>query len=808
MPTVYGCSSDDDTSLSGDVGFISPRLSIVGTDAPEASRFSLMLMEPSGRTFIWDSTDDFDSSQGFLSGTYILKAQYGKEITEGYDAPWYYGETSVTVRNGNTSEANVECRRMNVGVKLDVSQSFLAAVQSYSVMIHSAGGNYMEMNPAKDAPLYLRAGACDMILAFTLNDGQSTSVITSRLATHAGEDVVYTLTVDGATLCINAANQTNRYELTDELFSTAPPIVEGEGFTPGNALDLCAGIGVDGEITMTALSATTLSHVVLTIPEEIARKSGIDVETDLLNLSPTQSDALRRAGCLVESAAAGHTRVSVNITGMLERMEEPTDSNGWLFSLLAVDCLGQVSEPLNLKVTVTLPEIQILESATGIAGASEVPVTVSLPSLKIAEKITAELSKNGKDWDSSRILDIISQRDNIYTLKIALPSDNYPALSLRLKYLGYTIATSEIKFQSPKYSIAADAFAQRAVIKLSPSAGVDLKALTSIVKIYANGHPVNVYSRNPEDGTVIVSGLSQQTDYTFSATVFSQPRAEDFSNSVKVRTESTPNIPNGDFEELVSEINYDGLPMGGIFTQDALPLYTRQNRMNIAVSVPKEPWCTVNAKTFCTESSHKNTWYMQPSTMESANIISGAISVRLVSVAFDPAGEEIEPYRQVSEPYLDYSPIVPRIRYRAAGKLFLGSYIYSPSGVETYNEGIPFSSRPAALNGVYRYTPGPDSPDDCGRVDISVLGYVNGTLQIIASSTGLLYPSGTNANFSVPLTYTHFGVPAAQLRVMVSSSRTVGSIATESAAISTTPNPITASSTGSALEIDNLTLSY
>lgn len=93
-------------------------------------------------------------------------------------------------------------------------------------------------------------------------------------------------------------------------------------------------------------------------------------------------------------------------------------------------------------------------------------------------------------------------------------------------------------------------------------------------------------------------------------------------------------------------------------------------------------------------------------------------------------------------------------------------------------------------------------------MDVTLYGRVDGVLVAIASAVGRLYPSTTNATFSVPITYGIFGVKAEAITVMLSSSYDIGTIDYESTHIHTTPDPLSASSTGSVLEVDNITLSY
>ena len=180
-------------------------------------------------------------------------------------------------------------------------------------------------------------------------------------------------------------------------------------------------------------------------------------------------------------------------------------------------------------------------------------------------------------------------------------------------------------------------------------------------------------------------------------------------------------------------------------------------------------------------------------------------------MAFDPAGPVIRPYVQESTPYVPYSRNIPAIAYRAAGRLFLGSYEFNPVTVtERYVEGIPFTSRPLSLSGFYRYTPSRANVLDAGEVSIEVLGLVNGAEHIIASNrTRLAAVTGNGyAAFNISLAYKYFGVKATRLRIMFTSSISEASISTETSTVRTWNDPKTSTSVGSRLLLDNITLAY
>ena len=127
---------------------------------------------------------------------------------------------------------------------------------------------------------------------------------------------------------------------------------------------------------------------------------------------------------------------------------------------------------------------------------------------------------------------------------------------------------------------------------------------------------------------------------------------------------------------------------------------------------------------------------------------------------------------------------------------------------ETYNEGLPFASRPTSLNGFYQYRPAAANPADRGLVEIELFGEENGREVVIASAKTRLSPATGYAAFNIPLSYNRFGIKATRIKVMFSSSDTPTGIATESINVKTDDDPVSATSIGSRLKLDNITLAY
>ncbi len=809
-----GCSNDIDDGIGdADAGYILPHIYVSGDDAPDVSDFSLTLSDGGSKEHTWSRADEFSPTQGFRPGRYVMTASYGNAEDEGVGMPFYSGSTSFDVTANKTTDVTVDCTRKNVAVALDVDESFSSRMSGYNVIFHSEGGGYFDYQLDAAEDLYLRHGDVEVFLHFTLVDGRAASVLMYRVAAAEGDDLSFRLSADDAAVTLDVAGREPRVlELTSELFSASAPEIEAEGFISGTPLEVVEGVQPAVPVVFKVSSSQRLSEVVFTVQPPSLLALGISRETDLLGGDEAALGLLAQYGadCTV---AADRKSLTLDVTTLLTNLKAADSSVGQRnlhgFSLVAINELGQVSRPATLEVDLRPMEIEVQTPDKVEAGASTATVRVKATSGDFINHLKVYTSTDdGASWNSQAVTGCAEISQQLYDVSFRLPgSVAYPSVRVRMDYLGVQAAMFDLYFTSPAYTIAVDAFASQAVVKINGSTPQVSQAIASSAYVYVNGTPANIYMRDAANHLIYVTGLTPSATYDVTCTIFRHPENGDFTAPVRITTEDILQLPNGTFEDTDEVINWHDLPMGGRYSQNAMPLFNRQNCTDVVANQPKAPWASVNEKTFYQSSSNPNTWYMQPSTMESANIISGAVSIKLVSVAFDPAGADIEPYRQVSPPYISYNPNVPDIRYRAAGKIFLGSYAYN-GGSEEYNEGYPFGSRPSAINGIYRYIPGGDSPEDCGRVDISLWGTVDGQYREIASATGKLYPSATNASFSVPIGYPIFGAKASAIKVMVSSSYDIGDIDYESRHIITSADAQTASSTGSILEVDELTLSY
>lgn len=81
---------------------------------PDVSEFALKLVSSDGSfSRAWDSLADFDPATKIPVGAYTMSAFYGDIDIEGFEKPFYLGETPVAVRDRENSSVEINCTLAN-----------------------------------------------------------------------------------------------------------------------------------------------------------------------------------------------------------------------------------------------------------------------------------------------------------------------------------------------------------------------------------------------------------------------------------------------------------------------------------------------------------------------------------------------------------------------------------------------------------------------------------------------------------------------------------------------------------------------
>ncbi|MCH5318770.1 MAG: DUF4493 domain-containing protein [Paramuribaculum sp.] len=814
---LSSCGEGDEKYRQG-AGYIKPSITFqaqyisVGT-APDFSpdidrylpRVEYTLSTADGSlSRVWNAEEGFPADDSYLPGDYSLTVSIGNITAEGVDSPYMSGSVTFTVDDGSTVVPEITVKPCDVALRVALDRKLADYFSEYSLLIHSKGASYVSYFPSDSDPAFINPGDIALMLEMTLPTGKSAVV---ELATISGAsagslyDVDVTVEGDSHGLPViktsyNAATQGEDVSvtITEAFFESVDEIV-CQGFNNGEIYYVSEGVTPSRKLIMTIgnknLAALNLSA------------NWLDEQADLLS----RPDFFTKAGIVVEKGA----EITVDLTGAIPMLRQTYTDEKFALSLQAVFSDGSLSPPAVLQIALNPVDLEILSVEPVMTGIDLGEIVIR-PTGDMMENITdnfsVELLNDAGQWIAADDVRILSEGDSMRITFDNIPRTENPVYA-RILYCGTVKTTVIIPRRWPSYSIAVDAYATKANIKILPEDERLMEYILSNAGFYVDGAPLTILSVDRVNGIITVTGLEPSRSYFLKSSVRRDPGAFDFTTSATIRTEKASALPNGDFEDVKQTLKYEHLPSGGRYSQNVVEIYNQQNHTDFNVSTP-EGWATVNAKTFCMSASRPNTWYMQPSVMSvTGDAISEARAVKIVNTAWDNSGEEIRDYLQTSQPYTKYSLNIPEIKYRAVGKLFLGSYRFDPATLtETYSEGISFESRPSSLNGFYKFIPVSASMDQAGYVRVEILGNIDGNEQIIAKGEIFLSPATGFTAFSVPLSYENFGVKATRAKVMFAASPTIGDIEVETRSVVTVADPVTSSSLGNALWVDGVVFSY
>lgn len=784
---------------------------------PVPDDFEIYLTDAEGTRALWASGASDAMPERLLPGRYDLTAVSGTPGAEGFGTPCFSASAPIEIYNGQTTTADVTASLATALVDIDFDPSVARTFSDISATIHSFSGHYVTYPLDEGRPAFIRPG--DMTLSFnvTMADGRglmfhSLTLPDTQPATY------YRITVEadadaGGNPVVTAIASTgieSSVTLTPDFIDARGPELSASGFTSDRTITLSEGARPDEPLIAT-ISSNDLAHLYFTAIAPTLG-SAFTREMDLLNLSPVEADSLKLYGLAISGLHKGAVdNATVDLTELVRHLRYVDAAIPSTMSLLAVDADERISAPLVLSVDITPVELSIESVSDAIIGVNVAQMIVRSSTTQLEGNLLLQaLDAEENKWTDLTVSSIAHDGDNRWAVDFIVPEGVSP-VTVRALYCDEERGTFTVKRSSPSYSIAVDSFALHADILIEADDERMTGIVTSAMQIYTDGGKtrLQLLERRPSEGRIKVSGLEAGRNYTLLPTLIASPSQSDFGPALSFRTENASQFANGDFERVVFDaIKYSDMPSGGRYSQNTVEIYNRQNRTSFDLKTPAS-WCTVNAKTFCRQSTNHNTWYLAPSTYIVEDAASGAYAVRLDCVGYDTHGADIPDYLQTAQPYTPYSLNVPAGYERAAGRLFLGFYSYdAETETEQYDQGIEFESRPSALNGFYKYLSTSANPGATAIARIEVLGDAYGTETVIARGEKPLAPALSYTAFTIPLTYEHFGVKATHLRVLFAASSSIGDIESETQNIVVIPYPETSTFLGSSLWLDNLSLSY
>lgn len=726
--------------LDLDANAITSRSTTSGRDAAPVSVNDLKLrLSSTDGSFVkeWNSISDFDNNELFKVGTYTLEAIYGDAADEGFEKPYYYGATQLSVKENKVTPVSINATLANSMVSITTTEAFRSYFTNYSFQAHAEGGDYINYISTETRPGYLRSGKVTVTADVTKPNGVSATleaaVFTAEPRHH------YTVTVDvnngqagDAQLVITYDDMLDiedvYIDLSDDILSAPAPEILAQGFDNQVPVEIIEG--ASGEISpLFFINAEGgIKSVTLTTQSTSLAELGWYSEIDLATATAAQQSKLKSLGLDVKGLFGNIDRMAqIDFTGVLPFIKYMEGSNNLTtFTITAKDNYNKVSDPVSFTVKVEPIVINLSEDVTPNVGMTSMSVILNYNGSDIAKNVKIQYKNIRGTWTDTDITKVTATSDNNYLVEI----DGIPAndATVTLRAVAGEKASDEITIAKGGFTIESspnDIFATRARI-VPTYFEEEIESAASSVKyeISENGTDYTAVNHTlSDDGSAWISGLPAGKTLSVMATIGSKKA------KVEITTETAAQLPNSDLEGWWRE--------HGGSNWDFYYAY--------AEGTP-QVWDTMNEET--TSSVGVGAAYTTTSGTKPATGVNGQCAVvRTVGWgAGNTAGGKWSVVNNVT-----------------AGQLYLGKF---KSVGQAPDYGYGFNSRPSELTFQAKYEAA--KSDDFGSAEVRVLD-ASGNI-LASNSVNIGTDKSAWTEISLPLSYSANAAKASTIVVIFKST--------------------------------------
>jgi hypothetical protein len=723
-------------------------------NVPSADDFAVAIYKGSNSnpSSSFDKFGQISNAIGLSVGQYTVKASYGGLETEGFDSPYFSGESSFSIADGEEKEVKISCALGNAKVNILKTDAFNTYFSDYNTEV--TGKTTVTYSKEETRGSYFRPGKIDVYVNVTRQTGTTAKLFVRSFTAEAKHEYNITMDIDAGTSTLNIAFDDNisnaedvNINVSDAALSAKAPEISPIGFTNGSTLTLGEGTSTPGNLRAYINAESGLSDCVMKTSSVSLLAKGWPEEVHLGSLSASEKSTLESLGLSIKGLGTNKDKIAiVDFTEVVPNIEYNESNNVSVFTLQAIDKNNRTNEnEFALRIATTATEFSADADVTVSKGTRQIPVNVVFGG--DAEKnITAQYKSFGQ-WTNTTFA-VQSQNGSNYVLLVQMPYDIDEDDQIRLVNGSRTLYVN-ISTNAPVYSITAkeaDIWSDSAVLSFVYD-GTD-----NTIDNFLSGKTISLQLQNESDGSwstlkttkstsVSLTGLEAGKTYTVRAKA-TYGTETNTSKAFSFTTEATTQLPNASFENWYSVERKNG---------KWYEYYPWSNSDSNT-----KGWDTMNQYTFQLNGDYGYT--SNSGTISTTDSNSGNAAL-IRTMGWGPYGTSGNVTNaSSSKPCMNKTP----------GELYLGSF---NSSTMAPDYGMEFTSRPKSLSFYYKYTP---CNDDNLVVEIIVENRSNGTVTQLGSGS---FTSGNAVNSytlkTVDVNYTNTTLKATHLRVLFKSG-TIG----------------------------------
>ena len=792
----------DTTSLSKGVNGVTKAVNAGEFDAfLTTSDYRISILQEADTMHVYERFDEMPAEVELKEGAYTLIAEKGNNLPAAFENPYFAGSVDFSIRADMSTPIDVTCTLANARITVEYTDDFKEAYSDYTVLLSSAfTSNDLEIAKGETRPAYLQVAkeGSELGVAIRLKkvneEEEKVYHVPTPLSIERRQNIRLIFKTDGAALEgigleVFLDDELIEHPVLDEGipdFMWKPfekPTLSPDDFTDGNEITVNVG-KYDNNPTVGFAMPAGISSLCIKQWREDKEEDVVtyDLATDEGVVAALERNFSWTVNGKQNGNVAGERKTGqLFLKEAINSLEAPSEEDKtytyhWEFS--GTDATGKHQETNTLQLAIVVqpagaplvvfngfPETTIVE---GDAMSADVEARYEAEGTIDGDKTTLTIH-DGMESKSYRILTegttlqsdwgMIVKSENATTATVTFPkefSTHLEAPKEGAKTYTFTLHLEDKKgkhfemektltVNAPVFTLQTtegDAFAKRIVLRADMPIG-HKEQLAFQYKGTGETSWQDMETHAKQDGTVYVDtlkGLEPLTEYQIRAIYGSNGRV---SESVSLKTEEDIPLENGDFEADWTSRTISGMLNG------ATPL----TDVSLTSDDPYG-WSTVNTKTFSGEKvifDVLSTYNSVPSTMKVEGM--DGSGVRLRTVGWDNG----------------VGNAIMTCYHIAAGKLFLGSYSFNhDSNEDTYNYGIPFTSRPSFVKAHYKYTP---VNGDSFKAWIVVLNKENGVETEIGRGELINNNSLSDwTELTFPIYYTDVTKKATHMYIVFSSS--------------------------------------